>query len=59
MSDAFCSDFKGPHLDFNNLHQCRNFEKVLDWENQNAVHIPKDHVKEPEVDLTDRDSEAP
>ena len=42
-----------PYPDFNTLHQCRNFEKVLEWGNRNAIHIPRDHVSRfgNEVDL--------
>lgn len=43
-----------PYPDFNTVHQCRDYEKVLDWAYSNAVHIPRDHVSrwEDTVDLT-------
>ncbi|KAJ3510759.1 hypothetical protein NLJ89_g4492 [Agrocybe chaxingu] len=36
--------FRLPYPDFNTKHQCRNYQKILDWANDNAVHIPKEHV---------------
>ncbi|KAF9560661.1 hypothetical protein CPC08DRAFT_707948 [Agrocybe pediades] len=33
-----------PYPDFNTQHQCRNFEKILKWGMDNAVHIPTTHV---------------
>ncbi|KAG2365835.1 hypothetical protein BDR07DRAFT_1397842 [Suillus spraguei] len=33
-----------PYPNFNTRHQCRNYEKLLDWSNKNAVHIPKTAV---------------
>ncbi|CAA7266708.1 unnamed protein product [Cyclocybe aegerita] len=36
--------FPLPYPDFNTKHQCRNYQKILDWANDNAVHIPKEHV---------------
>jgi len=49
-------DFSEPYPDFNTKHQCRNFEKILAWANENALHVPRDHVLrfEDEVDLADR-----
>ena len=48
--------FKEPYPDFNTKHQCRNFEKILSWANENALHVPRDNVFrfEDEVDLVDR-----
>ncbi|KAJ3509500.1 hypothetical protein NLJ89_g5194 [Agrocybe chaxingu] len=36
--------FRLPYPDFNTKHQCRNYQKILDWANDNAVHIPREHV---------------
>ncbi|KAF9554911.1 hypothetical protein CPC08DRAFT_821399 [Agrocybe pediades] len=36
--------FSVPYPDFNTQHQCRNFEKILKWGMDNAVHIPRNHV---------------
>jgi len=49
--------FSRPYPDFNTWHQCRNLDKILDWGNQHAIHIPRNHVSRfgNEVDL----SEAP
>ncbi|KAH7919151.1 hypothetical protein BV22DRAFT_876521 [Leucogyrophana mollusca] len=33
-----------PYPNFNTRHQCRNFEKILDWATTHAVHIPKSEV---------------
>jgi len=38
-------DFGGPYPDFNTWHQCRNYDKILEWFRDNYVHIPKDHVR--------------
>ncbi|KAG0697867.1 hypothetical protein DFH29DRAFT_129551 [Suillus ampliporus] len=32
---------KDPYPNFNTRHQCRNFEKILDWTDKHAVHIDK------------------
>jgi hypothetical protein len=44
MSDAYCRGISQPYPDFNTPHQCVNFEKVLEWGYQNAIHVPRDHV---------------
>ncbi|KAH7904333.1 hypothetical protein BJ138DRAFT_1166726 [Hygrophoropsis aurantiaca] len=46
-------DHTSPYPNFNNRHQCRNFEKILDWTTEHAVHIPKSEVTrfEDTVDL--------
>ncbi|KAH7918723.1 hypothetical protein BV22DRAFT_899365 [Leucogyrophana mollusca] len=33
-----------PYPNFNTRHQCRDFEKILDWATTHAVHIPKSEV---------------
>ncbi|KAG2148153.1 uncharacterized protein EDB93DRAFT_1250211 [Suillus bovinus] len=33
---------KYPLPNFNTRHQCRNYEKILDWAVEHAVHIPKE-----------------
>jgi len=42
-----------PYPDFNTVHKCRNYEKVLDWAYKHAMHIPKENVTRlaGEVDL--------
>ncbi|KAG0697876.1 hypothetical protein DFH29DRAFT_944379, partial [Suillus ampliporus] len=42
-----------PYPNFNTRHQCRNFEKILDWAVEHAVHIDKSEVTRSEdtVDL--------
>ncbi|KAG2059392.1 hypothetical protein BDR06DRAFT_949446 [Suillus hirtellus] len=35
---------KIPYPNFNTRHQCRDFEKVLDWAVEHAVHIPRSAV---------------
>ncbi|KAF8907012.1 hypothetical protein CPB84DRAFT_1769237 [Gymnopilus junonius] len=46
--------FSEPYPDFNTKHQCRNFDKILEWGYKQAVHIPRDHVARfgYEIDLT-------
>lgn len=36
--------YKIPYPNFNTRHQCRDFEKVLDWTVEHAVHIPRSAV---------------
>ncbi|KAG0700057.1 hypothetical protein DFH29DRAFT_808109, partial [Suillus ampliporus] len=36
--------FKDPFPNFNVRHQCRNFEKVLDWVDEHRVVIPKSKI---------------
>ena len=36
--------WKVPLPDLNTVHQCRNFEKLLEWQDSHAVHIPRSHV---------------
>ncbi|KAI0947367.1 hypothetical protein AcV7_009811 [Taiwanofungus camphoratus] len=45
--------FSLPYPDFNTLHQCRNFDKILDWSYAHEIHIPRNHVTRwgDEVDL--------
>ncbi|KAG1805896.1 hypothetical protein EV424DRAFT_259818 [Suillus variegatus] len=33
-----------PYPNFNTRHQCRNYEKILDWAVEHAVHIPRSAV---------------
>jgi len=33
-----------PYPNFNTRHQCRNYEKILDWAAEHAVHIDKSEV---------------
>ncbi|KAG1813504.1 uncharacterized protein BJ212DRAFT_1365333 [Suillus subaureus] len=33
-----------PYPNFNNRHQCRNYEKILDWADKHAVHIERSEV---------------
>lgn len=42
-----------PFPDFNTWHQCRNFDKILEWSIEHRVHIPKEHIRRlgHEVDL--------
>ncbi|KAG2068291.1 hypothetical protein BDR04DRAFT_1232905 [Suillus decipiens] len=42
-----------PYPNFNTRHQCRNFEKIIDWSVENAVHIDASEVTrlEDAVDL--------
>ncbi|KAG1730985.1 uncharacterized protein EDB91DRAFT_1155917 [Suillus paluster] len=35
---------KVPYPNFNTRHQCRNYEKILDWADKHAVHIDKSEV---------------
>ncbi|KDR73859.1 hypothetical protein GALMADRAFT_71587, partial [Galerina marginata CBS 339.88] len=44
-----------PYPDFNTQHKCRNFEKILAWEIDNAVYIPRGRISrfESEVDLVE------
>ncbi|KAG2059376.1 hypothetical protein BDR06DRAFT_1069387 [Suillus hirtellus] len=35
---------KIPYPNFNTRHQCRNYEKILDWAVEHAVHIPRSAV---------------
>lgn len=44
LTIIFCRGFSVPYPDFNTKHQCRNFEKILKWGMDNAVHIPRNHV---------------
>ncbi|KDR68280.1 hypothetical protein GALMADRAFT_78890, partial [Galerina marginata CBS 339.88] len=45
--------FNSPYPDFNTRHQCRNFEKILSWASDNAVHVRQGHISRfgDEVDL--------
>ncbi|KAJ7104124.1 hypothetical protein B0H15DRAFT_766556, partial [Mycena belliarum] len=40
-----------PYPDFNTAHQCRNYEKVLDWAYSEAVHVPRQNVTRLAVDF--------
>ncbi|KAG2063638.1 hypothetical protein BDR04DRAFT_1111304, partial [Suillus decipiens] len=33
-----------PYPNFNTLHQCRDYEKILDWSAKHAVHVPDSEV---------------
>ncbi|KAG1838415.1 hypothetical protein C8R48DRAFT_742769 [Suillus tomentosus] len=35
---------KIPYPNFNTRHQCRNYEEILDWAVEHAVHIPRSAV---------------
>ncbi|KAG1856641.1 hypothetical protein DFJ58DRAFT_784249 [Suillus subalutaceus] len=37
-------EHKIPYPNFNTRHQCRNYEKILDWAVKHAVHIPESAV---------------
>ena len=52
----FFRGFGEPYPDVNTKHQCRNFEKILTWADENALHVPRDHVLRfgDEVDLAGR-----
>ncbi|PPQ65051.1 hypothetical protein CVT26_015747 [Gymnopilus dilepis] len=49
--------FSEPYPDFNVKHQCRNFEKILDWGYRHAIHLPRDHVASP-LAIDDADGEG-
>ncbi|KAF7333837.1 hypothetical protein MVEN_02340600 [Mycena venus] len=44
-----------PFPDFNTWHQCRNFDRILEWSHNHQVHIASDEIKRlgNEVDLTE------
>ncbi|KZT04757.1 uncharacterized protein LAESUDRAFT_727628 [Laetiporus sulphureus 93-53] len=46
-------DFDKPFPNFNIVHQCRNFEKILEWTEENTLQIDHSHVVRigDEVDL--------
>ncbi|KAG2127970.1 hypothetical protein DEU56DRAFT_819681 [Suillus clintonianus] len=53
---------KIPYPNFNTRHQCRNFEKIMDWHVEHAIHIEKsevtrfeDTVDIPKLNLNDID----
>ncbi|KAG2063641.1 hypothetical protein BDR04DRAFT_1062618 [Suillus decipiens] len=33
-----------PYPNFNTLHQCRDYEKILDWSTKHAMHIPVSEI---------------
>jgi len=35
---------KKPYPDFNTQHMCRNFEELINWNAQNAAHVPVDNL---------------
>ncbi|KAJ6597467.1 hypothetical protein DFH09DRAFT_972116 [Mycena vulgaris] len=39
-----------PYPDFNTAHQCRNYDKVLEWAYSQSVHVPRPNVTREAVD---------
>jgi len=33
-----------PYPDFNTVHNCRDFDSLLEWNHDNVVHLPMSHV---------------
>ena len=49
-------DFSDPYPDLNTWHTCRNFDKLMEWDLSNGIHIPKDRLTrlEDTVDLAEK-----
>ncbi|KAG1719047.1 hypothetical protein EDB19DRAFT_1788046 [Suillus lakei] len=41
ITNDWMEGFANPQADFNVPHQCRNFEKILDWVDEHRVFVPK------------------
>ncbi|KAG1728437.1 hypothetical protein EDB19DRAFT_1913783 [Suillus lakei] len=41
ITNDWVEGFANPQADFNVPHQCRNFEKILDWVDEHRVFVPK------------------
>lgn len=57
MLIAHFRGFSTPYPDFNTRHKCRDFEKIIGWQNARGIHdVPQSHVVrlEDEVDLSQR-----
>lgn len=44
ITHAWVHGFSNPYPDFNTLHKCRNFEKILAWIQEHGVDIPQSHI---------------
>ncbi|KAG1787747.1 uncharacterized protein HD556DRAFT_936759 [Suillus plorans] len=45
--------YDSPHAKFSTRHRCRNFEKIMDWSTEHAIHIDESEMKrfEDTIDL--------
>lgn len=44
LTSEWVHGFSDPYPDFNTLHKCRNFEKVLSWIDDHGVDIPQERI---------------
>jgi Mycotoxin biosynthesis protein UstYa len=40
------NQFSSPYPDFSIYKKCRKIDKIVDWLNENTLHIQKDHLEQ-------------